>query len=329
MPNLFAPPVAANVLVLPPGEYQYTQLANQALGNAGDPSDGFEAAFSLASGAINALAELGKARDVSVDTLTRLAAASNDINLPDLTRDIAAATRDSGFLLDQASGALALLGNAPSLPGGLSPPPPPPLFSAAGIGSSTGGGIGGGLTAAASGGGLAAVGLGAIGTASSLGWLPTSLGALAAGPVGIAIVAGVALAALFAHFLGGGCGAPCIDAAKAEQIYEAAADNLYNVAKAGLLGKADAIKGMQQLISMGQKHESNWTTEQARNGSADLTRVISAEITAAGSLPTAATHPLTLAAARTHYVGGQGWYPDALSAAAQLTDTFLEQLGAK
>jgi hypothetical protein len=163
----------------------------------------------------------------------------------------------------------------------------------------------------------------AAGEGSSVASTLISVGALT-GPVGWAIAGGAAVAALLTHFLGGGCGEPCIDAAKVEQIYEAAANNLMAVGKLGMISKTEAISGMQTLMQAGQQHEAQLGAQpHSKAGAANLSKVIAGEITAAQSLADTPTVPIDLNRARGVYMSGHGWYPDSLAAAAQWTDTFL------
>src|SRR5207237_5114748 len=148
----------------------------------------------------------------------------------------------------------------------------------------------------------------------------------AAGPAAPFVAAGAAAVALFTHVFGGGCGHACIDAAKIEQIYEAAADNLLAVGKLGMISRAEAVGGMQMLMQAGQQHEAQLNDSQAQKGAANLSKVVAAEINAANSLPEAARVPLDLNRARSVYMSGHGWYPDSLSAAAQWTDQYLAGL---
>lgn len=160
----------------------------------------------------------------------------------------------------------------------------------------------------------------------------TAVGATAVALAAIPIVGAVAaLAALLATFIGGGCGSACVEAAEAEQIYEAAADNLLAAGKLGMISRSEAIAGMQALIQAGQQHEaqfmgSSGETRQAQNGSANLTKVINAEIADAQNLPEAASAPIDLARAHSAYVSSSGWYPASLAAASQASDEYLSQL---
>ena len=121
-----------------------------------------------------------------------------------------------------------------------------------------------------------------------------------------------------------------VPAAQAEQIFEIWADNLYAVAKAGMLAPADAAAAMSQMIPMGTQYIAGLNIGKAgQAGIANMTKVINAEITAVESLPAGATKPIDLSAARSLYTGGAGWYPDSVTKATQYTDSFLQNAAAQ
>ncbi|MGH9406777.1 MAG: hypothetical protein ACRD3D_13195 [Terriglobia bacterium] len=143
----------------------------------------------------------------------------------------------------------------------------------------------------------------------------------------IPIVGAVAaLGVLLAMYIGGGCGNACIDSSKVEQIYEAAADNLYAVGQLGMITRDEAIAGMQALIQAGQQHEAQLNDKQAQSGIANLTKVINAEIADCQNLSDTPTTPINLTQAHSVYVSASGWYPDSLAAASQASDEYLSQL---
>lgn len=153
---------------------------------------------------------------------------------------------------------------------------------------------------------------------------------LAVNPIaGAAVIIGGAITMLISKFIGKGCGHACIDASKVEQIYEAAADNLYAVGKLGMITRGEAIAAMQYLIQGGQQHEAQLNQPHSKKGTENLTKVINAEIAAAGSLPETATVPIDMAKARGVYVQAKsGWYADSVTAGAQLSDQVLSSLAA-
>jgi len=176
-------------------------------------------------------------------------------------------------------------------------------------------GLGNGRTAAGAAGGTAI----SIGTK-----------VLAVNPIaGAAIIIGGAITMLMAKFVGKGCGAACIDASKVEQIYEVAADNMLAVGKLGMISRGEAIAAMQYFIQGGQQHEAQLNQQHSKAGADNLTKVINAEIDAAGSLPDSPSKPIDLAAARAAYIQPvSGWYSDSVAAGAQLSDQVLNSLAA-
>lgn len=173
-----------------------------------------------------------------------------------------------------------------------------------------------------------AAGVAELGTTSALSG--TLLAASAIPIVG----AVAAIAALVLHFVGGGCGQACISAAEAEQIYEAAADNLMAALKLGMIPRSAAVAGMQAFIQAGQQHEARFATAngqmtpQAKAGVANLEKVIQAEIAKAETYPDAVMAPLNLATVQANFVqpGAKGWYASSVSAGAQLALAFLQQI---
>ena len=181
-------------------------------------------------------------------------------------------------------------------------------------------------------------GTAAVGFASLSAALP-SLGALAsgslaefaalAGPIGITV--GIVLTILSRVFHGADPNQ--VPAAQIEQVFEAAADNVYALQKAGYLVFAESSAGMQKLISAGnlyyqQAVQSNPQYAQDRrpfvNGQANMTKVINAEIQAASLLPPAGLLPFDQTAAHALYVqDGAGWYSASVDAAVGLTDGFM------
>lgn len=152
----------------------------------------------------------------------------------------------------------------------------------------------------------------------------------AANPIAGAIVLGVGLVTELVSMVFSGANPLQVPAAQAEQIFEIWADNLYAVAKAGMLAPADAAAAMSQMIPMGTQYIAGLNIGKAgQAGIANMTKVINAEITAVESLPAGATKPIDLAAARRLYTGGAGWYPDSVTKAAQYTDSFLQNAAAQ
>jgi hypothetical protein len=158
-------------------------------------------------------------------------------------------------------------------------------------------------------------------TATATAWVGTiGLSVVSAVPIVGAIVA---VGALIFHILGGGCGQTCVDASKVEQVFEAASDNLYLIARAGMMGAAAAVAGQTHFLQTGMTAMQRLQSGAAAVGFINLEKVIGAEIAATKLLPAQATKPLTLPAARALYVGGAGWYADSIQLASQLTDQFV------
>lgn len=149
------------------------------------------------------------------------------------------------------------------------------------------------------------------------------------GPAAPFVALGAVAASLIVSMIGGGCGSACVDASKAEQIYEAGADNLWAVYKAGMISKSQFIAGAQAFIRAGQQHEAKLASQkQAAHGANNLTSVINALIAGAQGYPDPPARALDLSTAHGLYVSGGGWYPDSLQAAAQLADAYLQSLPA-
>lgn len=138
----------------------------------------------------------------------------------------------------------------------------------------------------------------------------------------------IGIAGLLISLLGGGCGAPCIESSKVEQVYEAIGDNILRVAKAGMLGGSAAIVAITHFMGVGNLALNRLGTAQAQAGEKNMDTVLTNLITAARRLPANATAPLDVAAAQKLYVGGAGWYPDSIAVASQVTTQFLTALAA-
>jgi hypothetical protein len=137
---------------------------------------------------------------------------------------------------------------------------------------------------------------------------------------------GVEVATLLMQFVGKGCGSACIDASKAEQIYEAATDDVWAAAKAGMISIQQFLSFAQAALQAGQQHLATFGTSQAQKGSQNMTNVISTMINTAPGSTVAAPIPLDINAAQALYISGAGWYPDSLAAAGQLATTYLQSL---
>jgi hypothetical protein len=157
-------------------------------------------------------------------------------------------------------------------------------------------------------------------------------GALAAGTAALAatgIGAAVALVALLATFIGKGCGQACIESSQAEQIYEVAAEDLWAVAKLGMLSQSDFTQAIQILLQGGTQHMQSLEASdpKAKAGLANMTKAIQAEGNAS-LLPATATHPIDLTQAQAVFIAPNtpGWYPGSIAAGNQAALTYLQNL---
>lgn len=168
-----------------------------------------------------------------------------------------------------------------------------------------------------------------VGAATSLG---VSTGLLAAGsaiPIAGAVIAAVAGIAA-ALGLGQGCGSSCIEAAQQEQVFEAAADNLNRVAKAGMMPGTAAAQLIQALIPLAQQAEAQQGTKQAKAGASNAATVLQNVAQQAASLGSGISRPLDLKAAQSLFIplNTSGWYPQALATAQQLALQILQTYAA-
>ena len=140
----------------------------------------------------------------------------------------------------------------------------------------------------------------------------------------LAIVAG--LASVF--HIGQGCGQPCVDAAKAEQVFEAAADNILSAGNAGMLSASDAVAAMEYILAQGDQTMSQFTTKQGAAGKTNMDKVIANEISLAQGLPAAQSSPLDPTKLQSLFIapGASGWYSDSLSSAETIAAESITQL---
>jgi hypothetical protein len=194
-------------------------------------------------------------------------------------------------------------------------------------------------------GGLAGATLGAAagyaGITGTTGGATAILGSTGAATLGItAAIAGIIV--IMSQFLKGADPLQ-VPAAKLEQVFEAAADNLYSLAKAGFISKAEAVTGIQAFIQAAVQFEQQYaqqTGHPAPFGAAikNVTSVNNAEIQAVVGLPDIAiiTGPINFTAAKAAYyttvlrntgqVGAGHWYPESIDAAEKVTAEYLQSL---
>ncbi len=128
-----------------------------------------------------------------------------------------------------------------------------------------------------------------------------------------------------------------VPAAQTEQPFEAAADDVLALAKAGQISPAQAATYMQALEQAGQQQEAALEPkigEPATKGSENLTKVINDEIAALQGIGTPTSQPLNLQSALGSFIqpGAPGWYSqtgaDALTLLNQLLGTKAAFAGA-
>jgi|SRR5215831_2580988 len=313
------------------GHYQpaaggFAALADAALRSTDDLSTTFQGTFQDIALVLGGLPGHHKTIKQCFQDLTKQINFIDAIPTTDIDNAIQSASASAGPGLAAIAGELPSLLQNPSWSAGLAPAPAAPTYGALGIPA---GGTNPGLTSPSQ--ALAAAGIGAaVGTAAAgaaaagvAGFLPLATIAVAAPIVG-AVIAVALLALSFFH---GGCGSPCTNAAKTEQIYESAADNIGAAFRHGLITRAQAIAGMKLMIQLGQQHEQQYGTEHADKGAAHLTTIIEELIGGVSSEPQPAPHKFSLATAREYYLQPQpGWYPDALQAGAEVADSYLDSL---
>jgi hypothetical protein len=166
----------------------------------------------------------------------------------------------------------------------------------------------------------------AIPIASSAGLIA---GATAAAAIPI-VGAIVALGALIASFIGGGCGNACIESSQAEQIYEVACDDLQHVAALGMIAQSDYEAAIQALVQGGQQHLAQLQQQgdkQAAAGAKNLTKSTAGNVSYASQVPASATTPLDLTKAQAVFVQpGAGWYAASVASGNQLALQYLQNL---
>src|SRR5215472_13514348 len=281
------------------GQYQpaaggFAALADATLRSTDDLGTTFQGTFQDITLVLGAFPGHHKTIKQCFQDLTKQINFIDAIPTTDIDNAIQSASASAGPGLAAIAGELPSLLQNPSWSAGLAPAPAAPTYGALGIPA----------------GGVA-------------GFLPLATIAVAAPIVG-AVIAVALLALSFFH---GGCGSPCTNAAKTEQIYESAADNIGAAFRHGLITRAQAIAGMKLMIQLGQQHEQQYGTEHADKGAAHLTTIIEELIGGVSSEPQPAPHKFSLEVAREYYVQPQpGWYPDALQAGAQVADSYLDSL---
>lgn len=141
----------------------------------------------------------------------------------------------------------------------------------------------------------------------------------------------VAIGALLASFLGGGCGEACIESSQAEQIYEVACDDLTAVAKLGMLAQSDYANGIQTFVQAGIQHLQSLQQQgdsKAAAGITNLQKSTQGNVSYESSVPAAASVPLNLTTAQNAFIAPNesGWYAASITAGNQLALAYLQSL---
>jgi hypothetical protein len=272
-------------------------------------------ATSAASGILPSLPTVGEAGSLAAAGVGGAGSALGALPTVGEAGSLAAAGLGAGAGI---GGAAAGLGGA--LGGGLASLP------ISGLGSA---GLAGALTpdAISALGGTAGA-AGAAGGAAGGGGLLSSIGALATNPftIGIAALLGGGLLAKDLFFKGANPNQ--VPAAQTEQPYEAAGDDIYRMAKAGMITPQQATQYLQQLQTQGQSAEQALVPkigDVATKGSQNLTNVINNLVSSLGKLPATQAQPLNLQSMQSQFIqpNQAGWYPGTGTQAMQL----LSQLG--
>lgn len=311
-----------------PEKPDFAALAASALGQAGSPADRTESRIAELFNALDGSRGLHDSITQATVDLAGAITRADAIPLGDLDAAIAAATRQGPPMIAAAGSALAGLDFSDSWFRGLAAPPLPPEPTVGTVGAPGGGGGDGFVAGSVDSATIAAGALAAVKLMVLHGVLSSTLGVT----LGLAIPiigAAVAVVLLALHFIGGGCGQPCIEGSKAEQIYEASADNLYQAYKLGMISAVHAMAGMAYLISAGTHHLQQFNTPEANRGITNMTNTIHAEVQDVQVTKAPKPQPLNLAVVHRDYVSGPGWYPESITAAAQLSDTLLEEFAAQ
>lgn len=182
----------------------------------------------------------------------------------------------------------------------------------------------------------AAAGATAAGIAAVSGTSIAAAGATAA-PLTLGISAAVAgLAALVSTFFKG-ANPLQVPAAKVEQTFELACDNLWTFYKLGMLSKDAALQGMRDMLTAGQQSlqalilqfpgSQADITKAVNKGQVNMAKTINAEMAGFSVYtPPVSNVPLDFSTAQSQFTGGPGWYPESLAASLQLTQQWVSNL---
>lgn len=148
-----------------------------------------------------------------------------------------------------------------------------------------------------------------------------------AGPAAPFVALGGELMALFTSFFGGGCGQACQIPARAEQIYERAANDILAVGKDGQLGPNETAAGISAMLNAGIQHLTQLEKQVGQHASDAIAnmqnKAIGPEIAVAAALPPASKPLNPQTAPAVFGMAGPGWYSDSAAAGDQLAMAYL------
>lgn len=308
----------------------FESLAEQLLGDAGTDQDGFDSLFSALTDAVNGLealdnsgAEAINAINSAAGILTGLQTAGIDASIAETLKAIEATSSPIGA--DIASLAVPAVTSAL-----LGPPPPAPGVSVSGTGGGGVEGTAGSLGQTALEGIATGVASAVGGTLAAGGSASAAFGAAAtllSNPVTI-IVGVVALIAILAEFLGKGCGEPCIESSKLEQVYEVAADIVAHAVVLGMVPFAQWANLYQAILQQGDQAFTTLKQQgdpKASAGLANMQKVL-AGLAPVAPAKTQKYNWTTLLTSWLAMTNTSGWYPDSLQSGENLAETTLAQI---
>lgn len=322
--------ITGNTLLWEPEQSSFASLAAQMLGDAGSGSDGFDGIFNGVNQSIGSIPQIIKNLQ---DCLAKLQTAATNLNSVDTSavdQDIAQtlkAIQATSLPIGAAVGGLSppaaptnLLGSMPAPPNiGVGLPPTSPIttvLTTAGQAAQT-------VLEAGAG---AAIGAGAAGGAEGASYF-AGLAAFLTNPVTI-IIGVVALIGILAEFLGKGCGEPCIESSKLEQVYEVAADIIAHAVVLGMIPFAQWNNIYQAILQHGEQAFGQLQQQgdpKAKAGLANMQKVLS------GLHPVAPAHPTpyhwqSLLTSWLQMTNTAGWYPDSLQSGEDMAQATLAQV---
>jgi len=125
--------------------------------------------------------------------------------------------------------------------------------------------------------------------------------------------------------LGKGCGAPCIESAKLDQVYEIAADLAATAVVLGMLPLAQWKNIASAILTQGEQAFGQLEAQgdgKAKNGLANMQKVLAA----LAPVEPAKTQAYNWQLVESTWLGRTnpaGWYPDSLTSGENLADTLM------